>query len=143
MIRQREPRQLDPKFLAFVRRQPCCICGATRGVEAAHIRMGNPDLGKMPAGMQQKPDDRWVTPLCGPDLTTNRPGCHARQHEVREIDFWMFHGKDPFAIAARLYAEYGGVGGQPRQKRKTVKPRPLKHMRQKIQNRGFQRKESK
>jgi hypothetical protein len=133
------PRLFDPGFLAFLRQQPCCVCGKD-GSQAAHIRMGNPDYGKLPVGMQEKPSDRFATPLCGPDLMSNRPGCHARQHEVREIDFWMYHGLDPFKIAARLYEAYGGDGGRPKP-HKAVKPRKPKAERARFpKGRGLQRR---
>jgi hypothetical protein len=28
--------QRNPRYLAFIRTQPCCVCGATRGIEASH-----------------------------------------------------------------------------------------------------------
>jgi hypothetical protein len=63
-LRQRDPRQEDAKHLAFVRTQPCCVCGSRRNVEAAHLRMACPAIGKESTGMQQKPHDMWTTPLC-------------------------------------------------------------------------------
>lgn len=122
------PRLHDPGFLAFLRTQPCCCgCGRAAPSEAAHVRLGFRALGK-------KPDDRFAVPLYA--------WCHrglGQQHDG-EAKFWASRGLDPFEIAARLYAEYGGTGGAPRLKRKTVKPRKPKHLRQKIQNRGFQRR---
>ena len=79
--------------------------------------------------MQKKPDDRFAVPL--------NAWCHrgpGQQHDG-EAKFWEARGLDPFAIAERLYAEYGGDGGHPRQKRKTVKPRKPKDQRQKIRSR--------
>lgn len=121
------PRLHDDKFLAFLRTKPCCICGRVGETEAAHIRIGFRALGK-------KPDDKHATPLCADH--------HREQHGQNELAFWAVYRLNPFDIAERLYAEYGGTGGKPRLKRKTVKPRKPKHLRQKIQNRGFQRKES-
>jgi hypothetical protein len=42
---------------------------------------------------------------------------------MKEISFWILYGLEPFAIAAKLYAEYGGDGGKPKRKRKTIKPK--------------------
>lgn len=81
--------------------------------------------------MAKKPDDRFCVPL--------NAWCHrgpGQQHDGEER-FWRLKGLDPFAIAERLYAEYGGDGGHPKQKRKTVKPRKPKHLRQKIPSRKF------
>ena len=84
--------------------------------------------------MAKKPDDRFCVPL--------NAWCHrgpGQQHDG-EAEFWRQRGLDPFAIAERLYAEYGGTGGAPRVKRKKVKPRKPPHMRQKIRSRGFEKR---
>ena len=79
--------------------------------------------------MQMKPDDAKATPLCR--------GCHEAQHAFgNEAEWWRLAGLDPFAIAARLYAEYGGTGGKPKKKLAT-KPRKPKEQRAKIKSRGF------
>ena len=123
---QREPRLLDPGFLAFLRQQRCCVCGKHPPVQAAHIRIG------LFAGAM-KPHDKHSTPLC--------QWCHLdspmAQHKMNEAEFWKRHGLDPFAIAARFYAEYGGKGGAPKKRRTTIKPRRPKGQRAKIQSRGF------
>jgi hypothetical protein len=113
------PRLHDDCFLEFLREQGCC-CGCGRGPrsEAAHVRLGFRALGK-------KPDDRFCLPL--------HPECHRSQHEG-EAKFWAARGLDPFEIAARLYAEYGGNGGTARKKRER-KPRPKRSV--KIMSRGF------
>lgn len=93
-------RERDTGYLAFLRRQPCaCGCGRPAPSDAAHIRMASPERGKLPTGMQVKPSDRFAVPL-------NR-ACHERQHSMSEARFWSERGLDPFAIADRLYAEYG------------------------------------
>lgn len=92
-------RERDNGFLAFLRRQPCaCGCGRPAPSDAAHIRMGNPSLGKLPTGMQVKPSDRFAVPL-------NRD-CHTTQHSMSEARFWSERGLDPFTIAADLFAAY-------------------------------------
>jgi hypothetical protein len=94
-------RERDNGYLAFLRRQPCaCGCGLPEPSDAAHIRMASPERGKLPTGMQVKPSDRFAVPL-------NRI-CHMNQHSMSEARFWTVRGRDPFAIADRLYAEYQG-----------------------------------
>ncbi len=46
----------DPAHLAWVRKQPCAVCGTTRNVEAHHPRLGN--------GMSRKAPDSEAFPLC-------------------------------------------------------------------------------
>lgn len=125
-LRQREPRLLDPGYLAFLRKKPCaCGCGRAAPSEAAHIRIG------LFAG-QMKPHDKHAVPL-------NR-WCHQDAPDAQHKDekgFWRRRGLDPFAIAARLYAEYGGTGGKARKRRTTIRPRLPKEKRAKIQSRGF------
>lgn len=108
-LRQRTPRLHDKGFLEFLHTKPCCVCGARKSIEAAHIRMGLTGLGR-------KPDDRCCTPLCS--------SCHRLQHKADERTFWASFGKDPFAIAAKLYAEYGGTGGKAKGPRKIKKRGP-------------------
>lgn len=105
-LRQREPRQKDERHLAFVRAQPCAIkfCNR-RPCEAAHIRMACIAIDKLPTGMQEKPDDRWVCSLCE---YHHRTGV-AAQHKMGEEEFWKMVGLNPFEIAARLWIESGGA----------------------------------
>lgn len=101
-VRQRQPRIECPAFLAFVRLHPCCACGVPPRSQAAHIRMGCIEIGKRPTGIAEKPSDRYCTPLCA--------GCHLdnndSQHRVGEPEFWKRVGRNPFEIAAALYAEF-------------------------------------
>jgi len=114
------PRLHDSGFLRFLHTKPCCLCGASP-VEAAHIRIGFRALGK-------KPDDRYATPLCREH--------HEEQHGMNEAQFWTLYQRNPFDIAAKLYAEYGGTGGKPKPKR-APRPRPPKERRAKIPSRPF------
>jgi hypothetical protein len=134
---QRQPRLYDPGYLAFLRQKPCCVCGHAAPSEAAHIRMGKLEIGKPSTGMAEKPSDRFAVPLCGPDFQTSWVGCHQQQHTMSEESFWKLwaDNADPFAVAARLYAEYGGTGGK-RKKRTTIKPRLPREKRAKIQSRS-------
>lgn len=125
-LRQRQPRLLDSGFLAFLRTKRCCTCGRQplptkpNGIDAAHIR-----IGLFAKGM--KPHDKHAVPLCR--------WCHLdgpeAQHKMNETEFWAMWELDPFDIAAKLYSEYGGTGGEPRRPTK-MKPRKPKAQRQKI-----------
>lgn len=99
-------REIDAGYLAFLRRQPCCVgpLGCSGPVEAAHIRFGRP--GAPPTGLQRKPNDQDATPLC---VAHHREGPDA-QHRAGERAWWAKRGLDPFEIAAQLYAAYRGRG---------------------------------
>lgn len=115
----RQPRLHDAGFLAFVRTKKCCVCGGSP-TEAAHIRMASEEHGKRYTGMQERPDDRWCTPLCA---WCHRNGFDA-QHRLGEKKFWDLFELNPFEIALRLYAEYGGDGGRAKKRtRTTIKPK--------------------
>lgn len=86
-------------------------------------------LDKPSTGMGEKPDDKWAVPLCRK--------CHMEQHRYNELAWWDFHRKNPFKIAMQLYKIFGGTGGKPRVKRKTVKKRPPPDKRRKIPSRKF------
>lgn len=116
-LQPRQPRLYDRGFLVFIRTKPCCICGAVGATEACHIR-----IGLFAKGM--KPHDKHCTPMCGYH--------HREQHSMSESQFWEDYDLDPFDIAAKLYAEYGGDGGAPRKPRTTIKPRLPKEQRTKI-----------
>ena len=94
-LAQRDPRQRDEAFLAFVRKQPCCVCAKPAPSDAAHIRAANPMLGKRYCGKGEKPHDRFATPLCRE--------CHAQQHSMAEMAFWAMVMLNPFKIAHDLY----------------------------------------
>jgi len=91
-------RVRDNGYLAFLRRQPCCLAtGECEGrTEAAHIRTHKP--GEPPTGMQRKPDDNRATPLC--------MFHHWLQHRGNEMAFWRTYGLDPFEVAAEYHAKY-------------------------------------
>lgn len=91
-------RERDTGYLAFLRRQPCVVCGAAAPNDAAHIRMASPERGKLPTGMQVKPSDRFAVSMCRT--------CHSTQHSGSEARFWSERGLAPFAIADRLYETY-------------------------------------
>src|SRR5258708_21398465 len=137
MLRQREPRHEDRAHLAYVRAQPCCVCGSTRDVEAAHLKLRLPEIGKEMPGMQQKADDRFTTPLCH----YHHQGGILAQHRVGEQRFWFeIHGRNPFEIAARLWVESGGAARalepQPAKKPRKIKARDRSAPKRKMQGRS-------
>lgn len=96
MPEQRQPRIEDPAYLAWIREQPCCLCGGP--AEAAHLRVGSINDGKPITGMQEKSSDRWALPLC------------RRHHELQhaagdELVFWASYGINPFLLAISYQRE--------------------------------------
>ena len=98
-MRQRRPRVHDPKHLRFVRGRLCLVCGDNTSVEAAHIRMADPRIGKPMVGMGEKPDDRYTVPLCS--------RCHQDQHKHNERAWWADKHRDPILIALALHSHSG------------------------------------
>lgn len=96
-LRQRQPRVEDPAYLAYVRTLPCLICARPGPNDPAHIRAAAPLYGKSYTGKGEKPDDKWVLPLCRKH--------HDAQHRESELGWWAGMGiVDPFAVAVALYA---------------------------------------
>lgn len=96
-LRQRQPRIEDPAWLAIVRDMPCLVCGYPRS-DPAHLRTAARQYGKRECGMQEKPDDRWVLPLC-------RTHHDEQHHRGDELAWWVSQGiPDPHALAVALYA---------------------------------------
>lgn len=101
---QRQPRELDPGYLQFLRRLPCFAgvmghgdcSGAT---QAAHLRFSDAAHGRRNPGMQSKSHDRFATPLCEHHHLRDQ---HARQEQA----FWNDLGVDPGDLSAALYAAY-------------------------------------
>lgn len=98
--------------------------------------MACPARGKQPTGMQEKPDDKWTTPLCN---YHHQSGVLA-QHKIGEQSFWFeVHGRDPFDIAERLFVESGGAAREiePSVKRaRKTKPRDRTAPKRKILQRS-------
>ena len=82
------------KYLRFVRAHPCCACGSSRWVEAAHTG------GR---GLNQKTDCTQCVPLCA--------GCHRVKqgslHQVGPGKFQVARGIYFKAVIAELQEEYG------------------------------------
>lgn len=125
-LAQRQPRQEDPAYLAYVRTLPCLVCGRHGPCDPAHIRAAAPLYGKRYTGKAEKPDDKWVLPLCRRH--------HEAQHRESELGWWAGMGiADPFAVAVALYASRPNAATPPRpRRRRIVKARKPKGSRKSI-----------
>ena len=94
-------RERDNGFRQFIRRQPCEARhkGGCQGpVQHAHISYRVAGIPNS-FGRGVKNHDRYATPLCA--------GHHHIQTNVMgEKPFWAWVDKDPYEIAARLFAQY-------------------------------------
>ena len=88
-------RERDPTYLAWLRTQPCCLCGTTTDIDAAHIRVGSINHDKPEGALGMKPHDRWAVALCRRH--------HREQHSMNEMEFWLSYGLDPFALAMHFH----------------------------------------
>jgi len=79
----------NPRYLAWIRTLPCVVCGARRGIEAAHTG---------PHGLGQKSSDRSVIPLC---VRHHRTG-NDSYHRLGARKFAQVHHLDIPAIVRRL-----------------------------------------
>jgi hypothetical protein len=79
----------NPKYLAWIRTQPCVVCGTRRGIEAAHTG---------PHGLGQKSPDTSAIPLCS---THHRTGKDS-YHRLGPREFSEKHNLDIRAIVRRL-----------------------------------------
>jgi len=102
---QRQPRERDPGYLAFLRRLPCVVgpikgdcCGGR--TDPAHIRFADPKAGRRNPGLSAKPDDKWCLPVCRFH--------HEAQHAYgNEAEWWAVEvGADPTDLARAFYAAY-------------------------------------
>lgn len=83
----------DPKYLRWVRSQPCAIPGCTSGfIESAHIG---------PRGFGVRCDDRQAIPLCAGHHRTRRDA-----HHVLGKQFWEYHGIDRWGLISKYNAAY-------------------------------------
>jgi hypothetical protein len=97
--RQRNPREQREAHLKWVRTLPSLVpsgIGWPVNIEAAHIRMSAPLVGKPSTGMAEKPSDCWVVPLCAER--------HREQHSMNERRFLEIQQINPVVIAALLWA---------------------------------------
>lgn len=95
-MNSRQPREENPAYLAYVRTLPCLVCARPGPNDPAHLRSAARQYGKRLTGMGEKPDDKWVLPLCRTH--------HEDQHRNNELRWWARMGfPDPFAVALALY----------------------------------------
>lgn len=110
---ERDPRQRDRLYLAWVARLPCVACMVhgriTWGVQVAHVRAASPEHGKRYTGKGEKPSDMWTLPLCQPHHTGDIRRVDLTQHDMDELEFWEAHGiSDPFQLCLDLRSAYLG-----------------------------------
>lgn len=125
---QRDPRQHIPKYLKWLRTQPCCCgCGKPAPSDAAHLRSGVTGIGT-------KPHDWRAVPL-------NR-SCHMRQHaHGNEAEWWFLHDiKAPLLLADSYYTQFRRENPDAPppfiKKLPPIKPRKPREQRQKIKGRS-------
>jgi hypothetical protein len=83
--------QRNPRYLAWVRMQPCCVCGSRKAIEASHTG---------PHGLGQKSPDFSAIPLCAKH---HRTGADS-YHRLGPRKFAQTHDLDIPAIVRRLNA---------------------------------------
>jgi hypothetical protein len=142
-LRQRTPRLLWPGFLAFLRKQPCCVCGTRQRVEASHIRMGSITRGiEACIGLQTKPDDKWAVPLCDMQHRLEPNALH----NMGEENFWRLYGINPFVVAESYQLDYArefpDAAPPYVRKQRAVKARKPRDQRAKIRSRNNLRRAS-
>ena len=76
-------------YLAWIRTQPCVVCGRTRWIEAAHTGL---------RGLGQKSSDFSAIPLCGAHHRTAKDSYHRLGHRK----FAQLHNLDIRDIVRRL-----------------------------------------
>jgi Protein of unknown function (DUF968) len=81
-------------YLRWIRSLPCCICGGTRFIEAAHV-------GER--GMGQKCSDFETLPLCADH---HRMG--PLSHHVLGRKFWIVWGIDRFKLIRKYNEAHRG-----------------------------------
>ena len=81
--------QRNPRYLAWIRTQPCCVCGSRKAVEASHTG---------PHGIGQKSADTSAIPLCAKH---HRTGADS-YHRLGPRKFSEKHGLNVPAIVRQL-----------------------------------------
>ena len=79
----------NPRYLAWIRTQPCCVCGSKRAIEASHTG---------PHGIGQKSLDSSAIPLCAKHHRTGNES----YHRLGPRKFSEKHNLDIQAIVRRL-----------------------------------------
>ena len=81
----------NPRYLAWIRTQPCVVCGSRRGIEASHTG---------PRGIGQKSSDLSAIPLCHRHHRTGNDS----YHKLGQRRFAEVHNLDIPEIVRRLSA---------------------------------------
>ncbi len=81
----------NPRYLAWIRTQPCVVCGARRGIEASHTG---------PRGIGQKSSDLSAIPLCHRHHRSGKDS----YHNLGQRQFADVHNLDIPDIVRRLSA---------------------------------------
>jgi hypothetical protein len=81
--------QRNPRYLAWIRTQPCCVCGSRKAIEASHTG---------PHGIGQKSPDTSAIPLCAKHHRTAADS----YHRLGPRKFSAQHNLDIPAIVRRL-----------------------------------------
>lgn len=114
-LRQRDPRERNSLYMGWIAKLPCPACLRTKGrmnreVQVAHLRIGSPEHGKRPTGMQERPSDApWVLPLCPAHHQGDKHRAKISQDVGAggERGFWFdYLGIDPFALCIELHDAY-------------------------------------
>lgn len=79
-----------PDYLAWIRTQPCCVCGRTPTVAAHQRLVGDGSVGR-------KPSDLYAIPLCA--------SCHNREHQGAAT-FYKEIGKDAYRLIVETLVNY-------------------------------------
>ncbi len=99
---RRARRVVDKKHLGYIGSLPCGVCGAPGPSEVHHLR-----TSASTACAGRKSGDDETVPLCGMDgHHRGRQGVHS--WPSGEDGFWIAHGIDGDALAARLWVESHG-----------------------------------
>lgn len=94
--KERRGPERDAYYRAWIRTLPCCACGVTKNIEAAHTGSGG--------GMKQKPSDYQVVPLCQDCHTAGPRSYHGLNSSA--ADFEQRHCLNFPRLVARLNAEW-------------------------------------
>jgi len=82
------------RYWDWIRTQPCAVCGARRGIAAAHVGL---------RGLGQKCSGWEVIPLCRAHHDRGMPTSH---HELGKR-FWGFHGLERYEVIRKFQRLYG------------------------------------
>jgi len=91
LYKSEKPTQ-NKGYAAWIRRRPCCVCGSSRGVQAAHTG---------PKGLRQLSSFRNLIPLC----YSHHTGGNSSYHALGPVRFAEVHQLDIPAILAQLNSQ--------------------------------------